>query len=160
MKLSDHLGVRAAMRQFIEDEREFRRIETDPNAQLLDWKEGKGANTGTSTIIEKTGRTCKNQNVDLKLEGVFMVIKANGTEKKINYAVGISRYLTQKVVRPRKIEALLRKDKHEATFATPEDNLLSNTMLINASTMKSDAFFRLTVVARTDRLPIPANIQH
>jgi hypothetical protein len=31
MTLSDDMGVRAAMRQFIEDERKFRRIETDPN---------------------------------------------------------------------------------------------------------------------------------
>jgi hypothetical protein len=67
---------------------------------LLDWKEGKGASTGTSTIIEKTRRTCKNRNVDPKPEGALMVIKANGSEKKTNYAVGISRYLAQKVLRP------------------------------------------------------------
>jgi hypothetical protein len=34
--LSDDMGVRPAMRQFIEDEREFRRIETDINAQFFD----------------------------------------------------------------------------------------------------------------------------
>jgi hypothetical protein len=41
MTLSDDMSVRAAMRQFIEDEREFIRIETPANAQFLDWKEGK-----------------------------------------------------------------------------------------------------------------------
>jgi hypothetical protein len=36
MTLSDDIGVRAAIKQFIEDKREFRRIEIDPNAQFLD----------------------------------------------------------------------------------------------------------------------------
>jgi hypothetical protein len=53
MTLSDDMGVRAAMRQFIENEREFRRILIDANGQFLDWKEGKGASIGTLTIIEK-----------------------------------------------------------------------------------------------------------
>jgi hypothetical protein len=34
----------------------------------------------------------------LKLEGVFMVVKANGSEKKTNSAAGMGRYLTQKVL--------------------------------------------------------------
>jgi hypothetical protein len=36
MTLSDDTEVRAATRQFTKDKREFRRIETDPNAQFLD----------------------------------------------------------------------------------------------------------------------------
>jgi hypothetical protein len=84
MTLPGDIRVRVAMRQFIEDEPEFRRIETEPNAQFLDWKEGKDTRTGTSIIIKKTRRTSKNQNVEQNLEGAFMVIKANGSEKKIN----------------------------------------------------------------------------
>jgi shikimate kinase len=159
MTLSDDMGVWAAMRQFTEDEREFRRIETDVNAQFLDWKERKGASTGTSIIIEKTRRACKNQDVRLKLEGAFMVIKANVSEKKTNSAVGIGRYLTQKVMRPRKIEILLKKEKHGTTFTILEDNLISNEMLTDAKTTKSDLFFRFTVAARADILLISANIQ-
>jgi hypothetical protein len=97
--------------------------------------------------------------VELKLEGAFMVIKANGSERKTNSAVGIGRYLSQKAMRPEKIETLLRKEKHGATFATLEDNPVSNEMLIDARTMKSDAFFRFTVAARADVLPTPAKIQ-
>jgi hypothetical protein len=78
--------------------------------------------------------------VELKLEGAFTVIKANGSEKKTNSAVDIGHYLTQEVVRPRKIETLLRNEQHETTFATMEDNLISNKMLTDARTMKSDAF--------------------
>jgi hypothetical protein len=50
-----------------------------------------------------------------------MVIKANGSEKTINHAVGIGRYLTEKVMRPGKIETLLRKEKHRAIFARLKD---------------------------------------
>jgi hypothetical protein len=159
MTLSDDTWVRTAMRQFIKDKREFRRIETGPNAQLLDWKEGKGASTETSTIIEKTRRACKNQDMALKLEGAFMVIKAKGSEKKTNSAIGIGRYITPKVVPPRKIEILLRKEKHGETFTTLEDNLISNKRLTDPRTMKSDAFFRFTIAATADFLLIPANIQ-
>jgi hypothetical protein len=58
--LSDDMGVRATMRYFIEEEREFRRIDTDPNAQFLDRKEGKGTSTETSPIIENARRESKN----------------------------------------------------------------------------------------------------
>jgi hypothetical protein len=77
-----------------------------------------------------------------------MVIKANGSERKTNSAVGIGAYLAQKVVRPLKIEISLRREKHAATFATLEDNLISNKILIDPRTMKSDASFRFTVAAR------------
>jgi hypothetical protein len=158
MTLPDDMGVRAAMKQFIKDEPKFRIIETVPNAQFLDWKEGRGANIGTSTIIRKTRRACKNQDMGLHLEGAFMVIKVNMSEKKTNSVVGIGCYLTQKVVRARKIEILLKKEKHGATFATLEDNLLSKKMLIDATTMKSDAFFRFTIAVEADILPTPATI--
>jgi hypothetical protein len=62
----------------------------------------------------------------LKLEDAFTVTKANRSEKKTNLAIGIDRYLTQKVVRSRKIETLLRKEKHGATFTLLEGNLASN----------------------------------
>jgi hypothetical protein len=88
-----------------------------------------------------------------------MVIKADESEKKTNSAIGISRYLTQKIMRPRKTETLLKKEKHKITFATLEDNLVSNKILTDAKTMKSNAFFRFTVAARADVLPTPANIQ-
>jgi hypothetical protein len=88
----------------------------------------------------------------------FMVIKAKGSEKTTNPAVDISRYLTHKVMRPRKIETLLRKEKYEATCATLEHNLASNRMLTNAKIMKSHAFFRFTVAAKAAILPTPANV--
>jgi hypothetical protein len=85
--LSHDECIRAAMKQFIEDDREFRRIETDPHAQFLDWKEGKGA--GRSIVIENTRRACKNQDVKLKLGGAFTVIKTDRSEKKTNYAFSV-----------------------------------------------------------------------
>jgi hypothetical protein len=51
-----------------------------------------------STIIEKTRRASKNQDVGLKLEDAFIVTKAHRSEKKTNSAVGIGCYVTQKIV--------------------------------------------------------------
>jgi hypothetical protein len=96
--------------------------------------------------------------VGLKLEEAFMVIKANGSEKKANPAVGICRYLISKIVPPREIEALLTKEKHGATFATLEDNLVSNKTLTNAMTMRPDVFFRFTIAAKSDIRLTPPNI--
>jgi hypothetical protein len=61
-------------------------------------------------------------------------------------------------VQSSKIEILPRKEKHGATFAKLEDNLVSDKMLTNARTMKSDAFLRFTVAAKADILSRPANI--
>jgi hypothetical protein len=74
-------------------------------------------------------------------------------------AVGIGRYLIQKVIRSQKFERLLRKEKYGAIFATLENNLVSNKMLTDAKTTKSDAFFRFTMAARANVLPISANIE-
>jgi hypothetical protein len=54
---------------------------------------------------------------------------------------------------------LLRKEKYGPTFATLENNLISNKMLIDGRTIKSNAFFLSTVAAKADVLPIPANTQ-
>jgi hypothetical protein len=39
----------------------------------------------------------------------------------------------------------LEKEKHGATFATLENNLMSNRILTDTKTTRSDAFFRFTV---------------
>jgi hypothetical protein len=159
MRLSDDLEIRAAIKQFIENERGFRRTETSPNAQFLDGKEGNNPSRGMSTIVKKPRRACKNQDVKLKLQGAFIVIKGNEPEKKRNAAVAISRYLTQKIMRSWKIDTLLRKEKYKAIFATLKHNLASNKMLSHEKIIKSDAFVRLTVAARADVLPRLANTQ-
>jgi hypothetical protein len=97
--------------------------------------------------------------MELKLEGASMVIKAHGSEKKANSAVGIDRYLTEEVVRLQKIKILLRNEKHRAIFAALEENLGSNEMLTDAKTMTSHTFFRFTIAARADVLPIPTKVQ-
>jgi hypothetical protein len=79
--------------------------------------------------------------VTLNFADAPMVIKANRPENKTNCAVGIGRSMTQKGVRLRKIETLLRKQKHGVTFAGQENNLVSNKMLIDVRTMTSDMFF-------------------
>jgi hypothetical protein len=80
-------------------------------------------------------------------------------QRKTNSVIGIGRYLIQKVVRPRKMDILRGKEKHRAIFAILEDDLVSNKMLIDANTVKSEAFFRFIIVARADVFPTPANIQ-
>jgi hypothetical protein len=157
--LSEDDLIQSMMRKFIEDERRFRGIQSDPDAPFLDWGEDGSTRSGTSTIIARTRGACKRLDVKLKLKDRSLIIKAEESEMKTNSAVGIGRFLTQKVIRPQKIKSLLEKEKHGATFETLKDNQMSNKILTDAKTMKSDAFFRFRVAARADILPTPANIQ-
>jgi hypothetical protein len=101
-------------------------------ASFLDWREDGVERRGTATIIVRTRKACEVLEVGMKLEGNLLVIKAHGPEKKTNSAVGIDRYLTQKVLRPQKAETLSRKIKHGVTLAALENNLVSNKMLTDA----------------------------
>jgi hypothetical protein len=53
----------------------------------------------------------------------------------------------------------LKKKKYGAIVATLEDDLISNKMLTDARTLKSDAFLRFTIARKEAGLPIPANIE-
>jgi hypothetical protein len=159
MMLTEDEGLRIAMKQRIEDERCFGKIELDPTATFLDWKDDGFTRNGTSTITARTRRGYKGLNVGLKLEGSLLVIKANGSEKKTDAVIGIGRYLTQKVVKSQKFEKLLRKEKHGATFVTLENDIGSSKILTDANITRSDAFFRFMVAERANVLPIPANIE-
>jgi hypothetical protein len=159
MTLTEDDELWIAMREFIEDEQCFQKIESDLAATFLEWREDGFTRTGMSTIIVGTRRACKALNMGLELEGWLLVMKTNGSEKKTNAAVGIGRYLTQKVIRSQKFEKLLKKEKHRATFTAVESNLMSNKMLTDAKITRSDALFRFTVAARVYVLPTPANIQ-
>jgi hypothetical protein len=114
------------MRQCIEDERCFRKLKSDPAAIFLDWEDHGFTRNGMSIIIVRSRRVCKTLFVGLKLEGSLLGIKTHESEKKIDAAIGIGRYLTRKNVRPQKFENLLRKEKHGATFATLRNNPVSN----------------------------------
>jgi hypothetical protein len=47
-----------------------------------------------STITARARRACKALNLGRKLEGSLLVIKVNGSEKKTDASIGISRYLS------------------------------------------------------------------
>jgi hypothetical protein len=98
-------------------------------------------------------------NVGLKREGSLLLIKANGSEKKIDAAIDMGCCLTEKVIRRPKLEKLSRKEKHGAIFVILKTNLVSNKMLRDTKTTRSDAYFRFMVAAGADLLPPPANIQ-
>jgi hypothetical protein len=159
MMLSQDEGIRVAMRQCVEDERIYRGIDSDPEAAFLDWKNEANEQRGTASIIAKTRKACKRLDVGLKMSHPWITLKATESEKRTCSAIGVGRYLTQKVIRPRKLERLLAKEKHGATFPTLRDNPISNGILIDAKTTRSDAFFRFVVAGRADLLPTPANIE-
>jgi hypothetical protein len=68
MTLSESDDVREVMRQFIEDQRRYRKIVQCPNAQFLDWGEEEQLGIRRSTIIIKTTRAGNKPDVTLKLE--------------------------------------------------------------------------------------------
>jgi hypothetical protein len=158
MVLSEHEEIKRTMRQFIEDERKFRRIEIEEASQFLNWSEEHGR-SGTSTIVEKTRRSCRNLEVEMKLRGEEVMLKNKGSECITRTAAGIGHFLTQKIVRPRRQNNLTKYQVHGAAYVTLEDNVNSNKILRDIFTTRSDAFFRFVVAGRADCLPTPANVQ-
>jgi hypothetical protein len=148
-----------AMRQCIEDQRCLRKIKSDPDAIFMDSEDDGFIRTGTSIITVRARMACKALNMRLKLERSLLVIKANASKQKTHATVGIGRYLTQKNASPQTFEKLMSQEKHGVTFAILKNNIVSNKMLTDAKTIRSDAFFRLTGAARADFLPAPANIE-
>jgi hypothetical protein len=77
-----------------------------------------------------------------------MIIKSGESELKTNTAVGIGRFLTQKLVRVKKFEKLIQHKLHGAGYATLQNNESSNAILTDVYTRRSDAYYRFTVVGR------------
>jgi hypothetical protein len=69
------------------------------------------------------------------------------------------RFLTQKLIKPNKIEKLIQHDVHGANFRTLKNNEVSNAMPMNIYTRRANTFFRFVVVARADLLSTPLNLQ-
>jgi hypothetical protein len=88
-----------------------------------------------------------------------MKITSGELEVKTETAVGIGHFLTQKLVRAKKIEKLVEHNVHGASFTTLKDNDTSNAILTDINTRWSDAFSRFAVVGRADCLPTPVNLQ-
>jgi hypothetical protein len=149
--------VRTAMRQLTEDERIYRRLEKNPGESFLNWRDEHGRR-GTTSLAAGTRKTCQALNIRLKLEAEEMVVRTDTPKYKTKIAIGIGRFLTQKVIRPRKLDSPLRHEVHGASFATLPGNEISNTILMNMRARRTDAFFRYAVAARADCLPMPVNI--
>jgi hypothetical protein len=88
-----------------------------------------------------------------------MLVKTEESELKTNTAVGIGRFLTQKVIRTDLYKKLIQHQVHGASCNTLNGNEVSNSMLTDIYMRKSDAFFRFTVVGRADCLPTPINLR-
>jgi 5-keto 4-deoxyuronate isomerase len=86
-----------------------------------------------------------------------MLVKTEESELITKTAVGIGRFLTQKVVRPDMYKKLITHEVDGATYTTLKGNDVSNSMPTNIYTRRSDTFFRFLVVGRADCLPTPVN---
>jgi hypothetical protein len=81
--ISKNEKVRKAMRWFTESEREYRIIEEDRNAQLLNWKKEKGRREkGTGSIIARARNTCYKLDSGLKMNGDEMTITSGESKVK------------------------------------------------------------------------------
>jgi hypothetical protein len=160
MLLSDDDKVRRAMRQFTEDERIFRRIEEDTRSTFLNWKARRNERSGTSSIIARTRKACKELGVSLNFEGMDGIrISGQGSSETFLMASGLGHFLTQKVIRPRLLNSLVNgHPQHGAAFCTLKDDNVSNKLLIDINSRRTDAFYRFLVAGRADCLPTPANV--
>jgi hypothetical protein len=88
-----------------------------------------------------------------------MVLKRSESGFKTKTAVRVSRFLTQKILRPDKFNGLLQHKWSGPSFLTLGNNEASNSLLTNIHLHQTDAFFRVLVVRRADCLPTAANVQ-
>jgi hypothetical protein len=158
MMLSRHDNVREAMNWFTENERICRCIAKDTYSDFLHWKDEPGEPKKAS-LTARTRKTCKKLTIGLEMIEDKMVVKTEGSELQISSAVGIGRFLTQKVIRPSRYNKLIEHKVHGATYTTLNENNVSNSMLTDIYTRNSDAFFQFDVVGRLDCLPTPANLR-
>jgi hypothetical protein len=160
MMLSKDKKIQEAMRWFAEDERHYRCIEENAESKFLNWADEQGQ-AGTTSLIARTRKTCWKMKTGMKLKKDEMILKmmTNELEYKTKTAVGIGRFPTQKIIRQEKIEKLMNYEVHGASYTTFKNNEISNKMLTNVFTRRTDAFFRFVAVGRSDCLPTPANLQ-
>jgi hypothetical protein len=157
MILSRDEKIQTAMTQVAEDERLMRGIEEDTEGRLLKWRNGRSRD-GTASLTAGTRTTCEHLGINLKIEGDEMIVKNEALEYKTKTAVGLGRFLTQKIVRPAKQNKLTSHEVHGASYVTLKGNEVSNGIPTNVYSKGSDAFFRYVVVARADCLPTPVNV--
>jgi hypothetical protein len=158
MTLSKDQKINTAMRWFVEGERIFRGFDDDPNSDFLNWG-GEQRNGGTACLAARTKDACKELGIKLKLIENEVVVKTSESEYQTKSAIGIGRFLTQKVVRPEKFRKLIAHQTHGATYTTLKGSEVSNKNLTDIYSHKSDAYFRFMVVGRADCLPTPANLR-
>jgi hypothetical protein len=89
----------------------------------------------------------------------MMIVKMEESELQTNSAVGIGRFLTQKVIQSNMYNKLIKHKVHGACYPTLKANEISNSMLADIYTRESGAFFRSGVVERADCLPTPVNLR-
>jgi hypothetical protein len=158
MMLSKDDRIRTATRWFVEEERRHRKIREDRESSFLNWRDEHG-DSGTACLAARTRKACGKLRIQLKLVDEEMIVSTDGSVYKTRSAEGISRFLTQKVIRQEKYKKLITHEVHGATYTTLRDNEVSNRGLTDIHTHKSDAYFRFMVVGRADCLPTPANLQ-
>jgi hypothetical protein len=83
-----------------------------------------------------------------------MIVTSGESEVKTKTAVGIGRFLTQKLVRVKKFEKLIRHGVHGASYMTLKNDKTSNTFLTDIYTRRSDAYFRFVVDAASFLTPL------
>jgi hypothetical protein len=159
MSLSTDPIIRTLTHAFIESERKFRRIpfETDTETHFLNWNDEEGGG-GTASFINKARKAAKELNIQIKFERNQLSIKNSEKEINTNSPMKIGKFLTQKVIRPALVQRLVNHPDKGASFPTLTNNKWSNKFLRNTHTLRSDAFFRFSVAARTNTLPTLANI--
>jgi hypothetical protein len=103
----------------------------------------------------------KHLNVQLQIEGEWLIIKNSEVELKTKSPDKIGWFLTQKIIRSilaKNVTIHLLKGTCFPTLRKNENDI-SNKFLRNTFTQSSDAFFRFAVAGRADCLATPANIQ-
>ena len=154
-------NVKLMMRQAIQDERKYRKVQESENSTFINWKDGdQGERSGTGSIIVRA----RAANEELKT-------KINvGTEGQISIIVGKTPFVQQEnrrktlgwvitnaIIRPDYIKALRDNVAKGDLFEELTNNKASNYAVAN-STPYPDNLAKFMIVGRCNLLATPNNI--
>jgi hypothetical protein len=99
--LSKDTKICRAVQGFVESERRQRGIAVDPEPKSRDWQDEHGK-SGTNVLVARIQTVCRRLEISLKIWNKEMVLKRSESEFKIKTAVGVGRFLIEKILGPDK----------------------------------------------------------
>jgi hypothetical protein len=149
----------AAMKWWVDQEREKRKGHPDNRGKFMDWPdEIRGGDKGTSCLAWKARQAAQELGIQLKIVRGRISIRYGNEFIPLQNPKKLGQLLNEKVIRLQKLEALFGKEIHGLGFRGLLDNEHSNRVMVDLKAMHKDEFYTFLLKCRADKLPTPANV--